>query len=136
MFSGGSKSIMSYLARQLLLIVLVFATIFMAPGIANALPPQINKSAVVTNVAPANLIELDLTPRQRQMIQAINQGRNREIGKILNQSEQKNLVKLIRSGNTLNQAVDMLKLESNKRDIIKALSQVYDLKMKSLISGF
>ncbi|MBW4605519.1 MAG: hypothetical protein KME29_39705 [Calothrix sp. FI2-JRJ7] len=127
---------MSYLARQLLLIVLIFATVFVAPGIANALPPQLNKNVVVTNVTKSNLIELDLTPRQRQMIQAINQGRNREIAKILNQSEQKSLVKLIRSGNTLNQAVDKLNLESDKRDIIKALSQVYDLKMKTLISGF
>ncbi|BAZ12260.1 hypothetical protein NIES4071_40900 [Calothrix sp. NIES-4071] len=127
---------MSYLTRQLLLIVLLFATVLVAPGIANALPPQLNKSPVVTNVTKTNLIELDLTPRQRQMIQAINQGRNREIGKILNHSEQKSLVKLIRSGNTLNQAVDMLNLKSDKRDIIKALSQVYDLKMKTLISGF
>jgi DNA-binding CsgD family transcriptional regulator len=107
-----------------------------APGIANALPPQPNKSVVATNVSKANLIELDLTPRQRQMIQAINQGRNREIGKILSYSEQKKLVQLIRSGNTLTQAVDKLNLNSEKRDILKALSQVYDLKMKALISGF
>jgi hypothetical protein len=132
MFSGRNGSLMSYLARQLLLIVLVFATVFVAPGIANALP-QLDRSAVVTK---ASIIELDLTPRQRQMIQAVNQGRNREIGKILNQLEQKSLVKLIRSGDTLNQAIDKLKLESDKRDMIKAVSQVYDLKMKALISGF
>jgi Spy/CpxP family protein refolding chaperone len=126
---------MSYLVRQVLLIVLTFTTIFMAPGIANALPPQSNTSAVVAKVA-TSVTELDLTPRQRQMIQALNQGRNREIAKVLNQSEQKKLIKLIRSGNSFNQAVDKLNLKSDKRDILKALSQVYDLKMKSLISAF
>ncbi|MBF2063984.1 MAG: hypothetical protein IGS39_06095 [Calothrix sp. C42_A2020_038] len=123
---------MSYL-RRLTLLVLVLATVFVVPGIGNALPEQLDRIAVV---ASSSQTELDLTPRQRQMIQAINRGLNREVSKILNESQQKSLVKLIHTGDTLNQALDKLQLSSEKREIIKAVSQVYDLKMKSLISGF
>ncbi len=125
----------SYLVKCLFLLVLIVVSMFVTPSFVNALPTQSQTSIRLDISLDKNLDELiDLTPRQRQMIQAVNQGRNREIGRILDESQHRKLMSLLRGGNNLNQAVDQLKLTSEKNDLVQTIVELYDLKMKALTS--
>ncbi|MEA5571455.1 hypothetical protein [Calothrix sp. UHCC 0171] len=122
-----------YLAKWLFLWVVIVGTVFLSPDIVNALPNQSQ-----ANITPAanNTRVMELTPRQRQMMQAVNQGRNRAISKVLEESQQKKLIKLLRGGDSLNQAVDKLKLSSEQSEMIQAIIQLYYLKMKAVTVNF
>jgi hypothetical protein len=125
----------SYLTKHIFLLVLIIATISVTPNFVSALPSQSQTNIIFdTNLDKNNTKIIDLAPRQRQMIQAVNQGRNREIGKILDESQHKKLVKFLRAGNSFNQAVDKLKLTNEKSDLVKTIVELYDLKMKALTS--
>jgi Spy/CpxP family protein refolding chaperone len=127
----------SYSAKRLFLLVLIVATVFVTPDFVSALPAQSASSLMLdTNINTTNTKIIDLTPRQRQMIQAVNQGRNREIGKILDESQHQKLVKLLLGGDSLNQAVDRLKLANEQSDLVKTIVELYDLKMKAVTSRF
>jgi len=119
----------SYLAKRLFLLVLIVLSVFISPSFVNALPAQLQ-----TDITTNNTEIIELTPRQRQMIQAVNQGRNREIGKILDESQHRKLMKLVRGGNSLNQAIDQLKLTDETSDLVKTIVELYDLKMEALTS--
>lgn len=121
---------------RLLALVLVMASLFTTPGIVNALTTQLDIAGNV-NIAKVNEApEIDLTPRQSQRLQAMRQGRNRKIGEVLDVSQKSKLLKYLREGNSLNQAIDKLKLSSEQRDIIKAIGQLYELRMKALTSRY
>lgn len=118
---------------RLIALVLVMASLFTTPGIVNALTTtrlDIARNVNITKVNEAP--EIDLTPRQSQQLQAMRQGRNRKIGEVLDVSQKSKLLKYLRQGNSLNQAIDQLKLSSEQSDIIKAIGQLYDLRMKAL----
>jgi hypothetical protein len=117
-------------------LVLVMGSLFVTPEIANALPSQSNiaGSAIIGKTNEAS--EVYLTPRQSQQMQAMRQGRNRKIGEVLDPSQKSQLLKYLRGGSSLNQAMDKLQLPSEKRDIIRAIGQLYDLKIKALSSRF
>jgi hypothetical protein len=117
----------SYLGKHLFLLVLIVATVFINPSFVNALPARSQ-----TDITKNSTEIIELTPRQRQMIQAVNQARNREISKILDESQHRKLMKLVLGGNSLNQAVDQLKLTNEKSDLVKTIVELYDLKMNAL----
>ncbi|NJR15072.1 MAG: hypothetical protein HC785_04795 [Calothrix sp. CSU_2_0] len=118
----------NYLVKRLFLLLLIVASLFVTPSFVNALPAQ-SQTDITKNT---EIIEL--TPRQRQMIQAVNQGRNREIGKILDESQHRKLMKLVLGGDNLNQAIDKLKLTGEKSELVKTIVDLYDLKMQALTS--
>ncbi|PAX51591.1 hypothetical protein [Brunnivagina elsteri] len=125
----------SYLAKRLFLVVLIVTTMFISPSFVNALPAQLPTSVTINiNLDKNNTKIIELTPRQRQMIQAVNQGRNREIGKVLDESQHRKLMKLVLGGNSLNQAIDKLKLTEETSDLVKTIVELYDLKMEALTS--
>ena len=127
----GGKFVMRFVA-----LVLVMASLFAMPEIANALPTQLNMagSAIIGKTNEAS--EVDLTPRQSQQLQAMRQGRNRKIGDVLDASQKSQLLKYLRGGSSLNQAIEKLQLSGEKRDIVRAVAQLYDLRMKALSSQF
>ncbi|BAZ41754.1 hypothetical protein NIES4101_77220 [Calothrix sp. NIES-4101] len=122
-----------YLTKWLFLWVVIIGTVFLLPDIVNALP---NQSQPNIMTAANNTRVMELTPRQRQMMQAVNQGRNRAISKVLEESQQKKLIKLLRGGDSLNQAVDKLKLSDEESEMIQAIIQLYYLKMKAVTANF
>ena len=121
---------------RLLALVLVMSSLFTTPEIVNALTTQLDIAGNVNITKVNEAPKIDLTPRQSQRLQAMHQGRNRKIGEVLNVSQKSKLLKYLREGNSLNQAIDKLKLTSEQSDIVKAIGQLYDLKIKALTSGF
>jgi hypothetical protein len=125
----------SYFAKRLFLLVLIVATVFISPSFANALPAQLPTIGIInTNLDQNNTNIIELTPRQRQMIQAVNQARNREISEILDESQHRKLMKLVQEGNSFNQAIDKLKFTEETSDLVKTIVELYDLKMEALTS--
>jgi hypothetical protein len=116
-------------------LVLVMASLFATP-VAIALPtqPNITGNTILGKTNEAS--EVSFTPRQSQQIQAMHQGRNRKIGEVLDASQKSQLLKYLRGGSSLNQAIDKLQLPSEKADIIKAIGKLYDLRIKALSSRF
>lgn len=117
-------------------LVLVMASLFAMPEIANALPTQLNIAGSAIIGKTNEVSEVDLTPRQSQQLQAMRQGRNRKIGEVLDASQKSQLLKYLRGGSSLNQAIEKLQLSGEKRDIVRAVAQLYDLRMKALSSQF
>ncbi len=123
------------LLMRFVTLVLVMASLFATPKIANALPTQLNITGNAT-IGKTNEASEVFTPRQSQQIQAMRQGRNRKIGEVLDASQKSQLLKYLRGGSSLNQAIDKLQLSSEKGDIIRAIGQLYDLRIKALSSRF
>ncbi len=121
---------------RLLALVLVISSLFTTPGIVNALTTRLDIAGNVNITKVNEAPEIDLTPRQSQRLQAMRQGRNRKIGEVLDVSQKSKLLKYLREGNSLNQAIGKLKLSSEQSDIIKAVEQLYDLRMKALTSRY
>lgn len=117
-------------------LVLVMVNLFAMPEIANALPTQLNIAGSAIIGKTNEVSEVDLTPRQSQQMQAMRQGRNRKIGEVLDASQKSQLLKYLRGGSSLNQAIEKLQLSGEKRDIVRAVGQLYDLRMKALSSQF
>lgn len=83
-------------------------------------------------VNSAKFNSLDLTPRQRQQVQAIRQRRNRDIQAALTTSQQEQLSKMLRQGDSLETSIDRLRLSNEQREMIEAVGQIYNLKLKAL----
>lgn len=126
-----------HLIKRLLVLILLFITLFIEPAIASRLPIASDTSIIIAKTNSINSInEIDLTPRQRQLMQAIRQRRNHELSKVLEPSQQTKLLHYLHTGDSLNQGIDKLKLSAEQRDMIKAIGQLYDLKMNALVSKF
>jgi hypothetical protein len=121
---------------QFVALVLVIVNLFAAPKIANALPTQLNIAGSTIIAKTNEALEVDFSPRQSQQMQAMRQGRNRKIGEVLNASQKSKLLKYLRGGSSLNQAIEKLQLPAEERDIIRAIGELYDLRMKALSSRF
>ncbi len=121
--------------------LLVFATILTfilcfpkmtiaAPAIFNA-----NSTAIIAQ-GSRTFSEYDLTPQFRQKLQGVRQRRNREIQKVLSASQRTQLIQNLRAGDRLPQALDKLQLSSDRREMIKAIVTISDLKTKSILSRY
>ncbi|MCC5639651.1 hypothetical protein LC593_28265 [Nostoc sp. CHAB 5844] len=119
----------------------ILALVIFMPGIALATPLQIHANSSVisaqSNQATSNFIaysDADLTPQERQQLQALRQRRNKEINKILNLAQREKLKEQLRSGNNLSQAIEALDLHPDQQKMIKAVMQLINLKMKAILS--
>ncbi len=119
-----------------LFVFLAVLTIFITSlGTAFAQTVAINASKGVIVIAQATKVtEINLTPQQRQQIQGIRQGRNRNIGSVLHSSQKAELVHNLRSGDNLEKAVDKVELQPEQREMINAIQRLADLKIKAVIS--
>jgi hypothetical protein len=132
---------------SLSLIATILALVLLMPSIALAAPfgfhapskaiisPAVNVVAnLVTNYP--NLSDLDLTPLQRQQLQAVLQRRNKEIAAVLNPSQLAQLQHKLHSGNSFNQALVALDLEPEQQHLIKAIEQFTTLKLKATLTRY
>lgn len=78
--------------------------------------------------------EDDLTPQERQGIQAIRQRRNQEIAEVLTSSQRQELKQQLREGDNLDTALKAVNLNSEQEEIIKAIQEVSSLKIKAIAS--
>jgi FKBP-type peptidyl-prolyl cis-trans isomerase 2 len=129
-----------YLTKRLSVFANILALVLLMPGIALAAPVQINTNfgvifAQTTKTASySTSSEINLTPSQRQEIQAVRQRRNREIAAVLNSSQRDQLNHNLRAGNNLNQTLEILNLQPEQQDLVKAIVQFTSLKMKAISS--
>ncbi|MEH1852778.1 MAG: hypothetical protein V7L11_14200 [Nostoc sp.] len=129
-----------YLTKRLSVFANILALILFMPGIAFAAPVQINTTsgiifAQTTKTASySTSSEINLTPLQRQELQAVRQRRNREIAAVLNSSQRDQLNHNLRAGNNIKQALEKLNLQPDQRELVKAIVQFTNLKMKAISS--
>ncbi|MEH2210046.1 hypothetical protein [Nostoc sp.] len=129
-----------YLTKRLSVLANILALVLFMPGIAVAAPVQINTTsgiifAQTTKTASySTSSEINLTPLQRQELQAVRQRRNREIAAVLNSSQRAQLNHNLRAGNNINQALEKLNLQPEQQDLVKAIVQFTNLKMKAVSS--
>ncbi|MEH1778805.1 MAG: hypothetical protein V7L26_06770 [Nostoc sp.] len=93
-----------YLTKRLSVFANLLALILFMPGIAFAAPVQINTTsgiifAQTTKTASySTSSEINLTPLQRQELQAVRQRRNREIEAVLTSFQRAQLTHNLRAG--------------------------------------
>ncbi|MEH2377624.1 MAG: hypothetical protein V7K27_01790 [Nostoc sp.] len=128
------------MTKRLFVLVNILALILFMPGIALAAPVQFpTPSGVIfaqtTKTASySSSSEINLTPLQRQQLQAVRQRRNREIEVVLNTSQRAQLTHNLRAGKNMNQALERLNLQPNQQELVKAIVQFTNLKMKAVSS--
>jgi hypothetical protein len=133
--------VINFTKRLSVLTVTIFALLTFIPGIAWATPGQLNIASdiiltQVTNAASnfASFSDINLTPQQRQQLQGVRQRRNREINAVLNSSQRTKLAHDLRSGNDISQAIETLNLQPEQQELVKAIVQFTNLKMKTILS--
>jgi hypothetical protein len=129
-----------HLTKRLSVFAAILALVLSMPVIALAVPVQFHTnsgviSAQTTKTASySTSSEINLTPLQRQELQAVRQRRNREIEAVLNTSQRAQLNRNLRAGNNMNQALEKLHLQPEQQDFVKATVQFTNLKMKAISS--
>ncbi|MEH2170241.1 MAG: hypothetical protein V7K41_27050 [Nostoc sp.] len=129
-----------YLTKRLFMFANILALVLFMPGIALAAPVQINTTYGVIfaqstkTQSYSTSSDISLTPLQRQELQAVRQRRNREIAAVLNSSQRDQLNHNLRAGNNIKQALEKLNLQPEQQDLVKAIVQFTNLKMKVISS--
>ncbi|NEU79008.1 hypothetical protein [Nostoc sp. UIC 10630] len=129
-----------HLTKRLSVFAIILALVLSMPGIALATPVQLHTTsgvifAQITKTASySTLSDINLTPLQSQELQAVRQRRNREIEAVLNTSQRAQLNRNLRAGNNMNQALVKLNLQPEQQDLVKAIVQFTNLKMKAILS--
>ncbi len=133
--------VVNFTKRLFVLTVTIFALITFMPGIAWAIPGQLYVASSIVIVQGTNYTnsfasfsDINLTPQQRQQLQGVRQRRNREINAVLNSSQRTKLAHNLRSGNDINQALETLNLQPEQQELVKAIVQFTNLKMKAILS--
>lgn len=129
-----------HLTKRLSVFAAILALVLSMPGIALAAPvQQLTTSGVLfaqitKTTSYSTSSEINLTPLQRQELQAVRQRRNREIEAVLNTSQRAQLNHNLRAGNNMNQALEKLHLQPEQQDVVKAIMQFTNLKVKAISS--
>jgi Spy/CpxP family protein refolding chaperone len=79
--------------------------------------------------------EGDLTPQEHQKLQAVRQRRNKEIIAVLNSAQRKQIAHYLHTGNDLNHALEALDLTSEQQELINAVIEFTNLKLKGIFSN-
>jgi hypothetical protein len=117
--------------RFLLVLTYIVIQVFFLPGIALALPGNINiNSHLIIAQVTKSYSESDLTPLQRQRLQAVRQRRNREIQAVLDLPQRAQLAQELHRGSNLNQALEKVTLQPEQQELIKAILKFTNLKLK------
>ncbi len=121
--------------KLLFVLVAIVTLVLFIPTFALATPTQLEDShTIILAQATTSSLELDLTPQERQQLQAVRQRRNKEITAVLNSSQRDKLAQHLRHGNNLNQALEQLNLKPEQKDFVKAIMQLTNLKIKAILS--
>ncbi len=120
----------SHFTKRLSIVAIIFTLIFFIPGIALAA----TTNTIVLAQASTVSSDIDLTPLQRQELQAVRQRRNREILAILDSSQRAQLAHNLRHGNDLTQALRTVSLRREQEDFVKAIVQLTNLKLRAIAS--
>jgi len=130
-----------HLTKQLSVFATILALVLFMPGIVLAAPVQFNTTSgiifaqtIKTVSDSTSLSEINLTPLQRQELQSVRQRRNKEIQAVLNTSQRTKLSHNLRAGNKINQALERLNLQPEQQELVKAIVQFTNLKMKAISS--
>ncbi|MBN3893908.1 MAG: hypothetical protein HWQ41_00955 [Nostoc sp. NOS(2021)] len=129
-----------HLTKRFFVLVNILLFVLFMPGIALAAPVQLHTTSSVifaqtTKTASySTSSEINLTPLQSQQLQAVRQRRNREIEAILNTSQRDQLTHNLRAGKNMNQALEKLNLQPDQQELVKAIVQFTNLKMKAISS--
>ncbi|MBW4645066.1 MAG: hypothetical protein KME23_19105 [Goleter apudmare HA4340-LM2] len=123
----------SKFTKRLSTLATILALVFFIPGIALAATTPIHTTQTII-LAQATIPDpsVDLTPLQRQELQAVRQRRNREIVAILDSSQRAKLAHNLRHGDDLNQALRTLNLRPEQQDFVKAIMQLTNLKLRAI----
>ncbi|WP_298904655.1 hypothetical protein [uncultured Nostoc sp.] len=129
-----------HLTKRLSVFAAILALVLFMPGIALAAPVQLHTTSGVIftqttkTTSYSTSSKINLTPLQSQQLQAVRQRRNREIEAVLNTSQRAQLTHNLRAGNNINQALVKLNLQPEQQDLVKAIMQFTNLKMKAVSS--
>ncbi|AFY33317.1 hypothetical protein [Calothrix sp. PCC 7507] len=118
----------SIFTKKLSILAIILTLIFFIPGIALAAPTH----TIILAQASTASSDIDLTPLQRQELQAVRQRRNREILAILDSSQRAQLAHNLRHGDDLTQALRTLNLRPEQADFVKAIVQLTNLKLRAI----
>ncbi|XGV96261.1 MAG: hypothetical protein ACAF41_26460 [Leptolyngbya sp. BL-A-14] len=127
-------------AKRVALAAGALALTVMLPGMAlTGVRPASNiasKGTVVAaqSAAPSSLEQLQLTDQQRQKIWTLRKERNREIAKVLNETQRKKLVQSLKSGIKLGAALQTLNLSADQKQKITAIVQKSTQEMKATLT--
>jgi hypothetical protein len=129
------------LTKRLFVLLLVVAFTFLFPGItvvsANNFfaSPQVIFTSFSKDTSDIIAFSVDdLTPQERQKLQAVRQRRNKEILAVLDSSQRTQLAHELHIGSNLNQALESLDLNSEQQDLINAVIEFTNLKLKGIFS--
>jgi Spy/CpxP family protein refolding chaperone len=134
--------------KQFFAFLLVVGFTFCFPEISTALVNSFSVNSVLVNnsfsdsqvilianqenTKESNIFEIDLTPQERQKIQAIRQRRNRDILAILDENQRQDLASSLHQGSKFYQAISELNLSSEQRDLIKAIFDFTNSKVRAI----
>lgn len=128
--------------KWLAVLVTILALNLFMPGTVAA-PFGFHTPSKAIHAHAANLVttypsfaDLDLTPLQRQRLQAVLQRRNKEIQTVLDISQRDELRHRLHSGDSLNEALTSLELQPEQEHLIKAIEQLTSLKLRALLSRY
>jgi hypothetical protein len=123
--------------KRLFTLATILVLVLFMPGLALAAPVLIDTShAVIIAQAITPDSDTDLTPLQRQELQAVRQRRNRDIIAILDPSQRQQLAQKLRHGDDFNQALMTLNLRPEQEDFIKAIMQLTNLKLRAISTRY
>ncbi|NET70895.1 MAG: hypothetical protein F6K62_08035 [Sphaerospermopsis sp. SIO1G2] len=89
------------------------------------------------NLSKISDISVDkLTPQKRQQLQAIRQGRNREIVKVLDNPQLQKLSHYLHQGQNLEQALAGLELSTEQKNLINAIIEFTNLKLQDVVVDY
>ncbi|MCW5316337.1 hypothetical protein GTQ43_21705 [Nostoc sp. KVJ3] len=131
-----------HLTKRLSVFATILALVLSMPGIALAAPVQVHTTSAVIfaqiskTASYSTSSEINLTPLQSQQLQAVRQRRNREIEAVLKTSQRAQLNHNLRAGNNMNQALQHLNLQPEQQELVKAIVQFTNLKMKAILSRY
>ncbi|MEI1375668.1 hypothetical protein PQG02_03245 [Nostoc sp. UHCC 0926] len=129
-----------HLIKRLSVFAVILAIFLLMPGIALAAPVQLHTTSGVIftqttkTTSYSTSSKINLTPLQSQQLQAVRQRRNREIEAVLNSSQRAQLTHNLRAGNNINQALVKLNLQPEQQELVKAIVQFTNLKIKAVSS--
>ncbi|WP_071188276.1 hypothetical protein [Trichormus sp. NMC-1] len=129
------------LTKRLLVLLLVVACNFLFPGVTAAsannffTSPQVIFTSYGEDTSDIIAFSIDdLTPQERQKLQAIRQRRNQEILAVLDSLQRTQLAHELHIGSNLNQALEVLNLNAEQQDLINAAIEFTNLKQKGIFS--
>ncbi|WP_413175223.1 hypothetical protein [Anabaena azotica] len=127
--------------RLFALILIVFVSFFV-PEITEASANNFFNSSQVIFTSHSEdtkdtitFSEDDLTPQEHQKLQAVRQRRNKEILAVLNSAQRQQLAHYLHTGNDLDQALEAVDLTSEQQELINAVIEFTNLKLKGIFSN-